>query len=72
VNIEDVYAFSYVPANDSARRQDGWLFDVRDEYARMGVPNERWTLSDVNVHYAVGAQRHHAYKRSFATHTPNI
>lgn len=51
---EDLYAFSYNPKQNDSERLKGWqVIDLAKEYARMGVPNEKWKLSDANREYKV-------------------
>ncbi|XP_071990422.1 phosphatidylinositol-3,5-bisphosphate 3-phosphatase MTMR6 [Engystomops pustulosus] len=54
VRYEDLYAFSYNPKQKEAERILGCqCIDLKDEYKRMGVPNDYWQLSDVNRDYKV-------------------
>lgn len=54
VNVEDVYAFSYVPSSNEFMQTDGWnSVGMMDDYARLGVPNETWVETDFNAGYAV-------------------
>ncbi|KAM3935268.1 phosphatidylinositol-3,5-bisphosphate 3-phosphatase MTMR6 [Leptodactylus fuscus] len=54
VRYEDLYAFSYNPKQKEAERVLGWqCIDLKDEYERMGLPNDYWKLSDVNRDYKV-------------------
>jgi len=43
-------------SSTSTDSKDGYAWDIRDEYALMGVDatNTKWTLSDLNAEYAVG------------------
>ncbi|KAK2169772.1 hypothetical protein LSH36_7g15018, partial [Paralvinella palmiformis] len=51
VDLNDLYAFHYT-APDIPDKQTGWnFFDLQSEYLRMGVPNENWTLSNINKDY---------------------
>ncbi|XP_066114405.1 myotubularin-related protein 6 isoform X2 [Saccopteryx bilineata] len=51
---EDLYAFSYNPKQNDSDRLRGWqLFDLAEEYKRMGVPNSNWQLSDANREYKI-------------------
>ncbi|KAG8448126.1 hypothetical protein GDO86_015284 [Hymenochirus boettgeri] len=51
---EELYAFSYNPNPDKDERALGWkLIDLKMEYLRMGVPNDHWTLTDINKDYKV-------------------
>ncbi len=50
--IEDLYAFVYKPDFDAS--VNGWaLYNAEREYARMGVPNELWTLTPENNAFQV-------------------
>lgn len=36
-------------------RHSGWvMYDAVGEYARMGIPNQHWVMSDLNDNYEVG------------------
>ncbi|XP_012287282.1 myotubularin-related protein 6 isoform X2 [Orussus abietinus] len=49
---EDLYCFSYRPKKDTFPRHLGWnFFDIRSEFQRLGVPNEKWSLSYLNTNY---------------------
>ena len=55
--LEDLYAFSYTPKDENLTRSAGWaLFDIRSEYARMGLPSDDWFLNNCNKDYQVGLQ----------------
>ncbi|KAK3728847.1 hypothetical protein QZH41_020231 [Actinostola sp. cb2023] len=52
--LEDLYAFSYSPQSEKLTRSAGWaLFDIKSEYARMGVPSELWTATTTNRGYKI-------------------
>ncbi|XP_007109969.1 phosphatidylinositol-3-phosphate phosphatase MTMR7 isoform X6 [Physeter macrocephalus] len=54
VKYEELYCFSFNPKLDREEREQGWmLIDLREEYKRMGLPNNYWQLSDVNRDYRV-------------------
>ena len=54
-DIESLYAFSFSQQLDYPKDY-GWdMHDTRTEYLRMGVPNEHWVLSNINVEYEVSA-----------------
>ncbi|XP_040099087.1 myotubularin-related protein 7 [Oryx dammah] len=54
VKYEELYCFSFNPKLDREEREQGWmLIDLREEYKRMGLPNDYWQLSDVNREYRV-------------------
>ncbi|KAJ6662289.1 hypothetical protein lerEdw1_012453 [Lerista edwardsae] len=51
---DELYAFSYNPKQNEDERVQGWqLFDLAEEYNRMGVANSDWQLSDVNRDYKI-------------------
>ncbi|OCT67441.1 myotubularin-related protein 8 [Xenopus laevis] len=51
---EDLYAFAYNPTPDKADRAVGWKqVALEVEFLRMGIPNEFWTLTDLNKDYKV-------------------
>jgi len=53
-NLEDLYAFSYSPQSEKLTRSAGWaLFDIKSEYARMGVPSDLWIATSANQNYEV-------------------
>eukprot|EP00035_Acanthoeca_spectabilis_P023972 m.451804 g.451804 ORF g.451804 m.451804 type:complete len:782 (-) comp20213_c0_seq1:177-2522(-) len=52
VKLDELYAFQYLP--DYFSEVDGWKFyNPEAEYARFGVPNDKWVLSPVNFNYEV-------------------
>ncbi|CAH1174176.1 unnamed protein product [Phaedon cochleariae] len=52
LRFQDLYCFSYTPPAEEIQRSEGWgLFDLQSEYQRMGVPNDQWCLSNLNVDY---------------------
>ncbi|XP_072361699.1 phosphatidylinositol-3,5-bisphosphate 3-phosphatase MTMR8 isoform X2 [Scyliorhinus torazame] len=52
VLFEELYAFSYNPKQNEMDRGMGWkMLDIREEFQRMGVPNEYWEQTDVNEGY---------------------
>ncbi|XP_078067488.1 phosphatidylinositol-3,5-bisphosphate 3-phosphatase MTMR8 isoform X1 [Mustelus asterias] len=52
VVFEELYAFSYNPKQKEMDRGMGWkMIDIREEFQRMGVPNEYWEQTDVNESY---------------------
>uniref|UniRef100_UPI00398E601C phosphatidylinositol-3,5-bisphosphate 3-phosphatase MTMR8 isoform X3 n=1 Tax=Pristiophorus japonicus TaxID=55135 RepID=UPI00398E601C len=52
VECEELYAFSYNPKQNETDRGIGWkTIDLREEFQRMGVPNEYWAQTDVNEGY---------------------
>ncbi|XP_030749831.1 myotubularin-related protein 6 [Sitophilus oryzae] len=51
-NIEDLYCFTYKAPIEEISKNVGWtFFDFQSEYQRMGVPNEQWSLSNLNEDY---------------------
>ena len=62
VDGSSLAAFTYVPPSSTSSdstatsAKDAYSWDIRDEYALMGVDatNAKWTLSDLNAEYAVG------------------
>ncbi|KAM8952874.1 phosphatidylinositol-3,5-bisphosphate 3-phosphatase MTMR8 [Pelodytes ibericus] len=51
---DELYAFSYNPNPDQDDRVMGWkTIDMRLEFARMGIPNTYWDLSDLNKDYKI-------------------
>ena len=60
--IEKLYAFSYRPSPPE-REFNGWeIYDVRQEFARMGVSEKSmdrgWRISEVNEDYQVEKSTH--------------
>ncbi|XP_034970101.2 myotubularin-related protein 7 [Zootoca vivipara] len=54
VKYEELYCFSFNPKLNKEEREQGWnLTNMKEEYNRMGVPNNYWQLSDVNRDYRV-------------------
>ncbi|XP_031549865.1 myotubularin-related protein 6-like [Actinia tenebrosa] len=50
--IEDLYAFTYSPQTEKLTKTAGWaLFDIKSEYARMGLPSDLWTSTSMNNDY---------------------
>lgn len=51
--IEALYCFHYI-CPEVPDKRDGWLdFNLADDYARMGVPNEQWKLCTLNASYSM-------------------
>ncbi|KFD67174.1 hypothetical protein M514_11696 [Trichuris suis] len=51
-SIEDLPAFSYVPHSKDLRQEDGWDDNCGyDDYARLGLPNEKWAVSELNKNF---------------------
>ena len=56
--LEDLYAFHYTD-HEIKNKSEGWdLFDIQSEFLRMGVPNENWVLSRINMKYEVRSHIH--------------
>ncbi|CAB1340913.1 unnamed protein product [Coregonus sp. 'balchen'] len=54
LSYEELYAFSYNPKQNEQQREEGWqLIDLGAEFERMGVPCDRWQLTDVNRDYKI-------------------
>ncbi|XP_067903498.1 myotubularin-related protein 8 [Heterodontus francisci] len=52
VEFEELYAFSYNPKQKEMDRGIGWkTIDIKEEFHRMGVPNDHWEQTDVNEGY---------------------
>lgn len=58
VNLQDVYAFTYVPSNKEINMKAGWNSSdlVYADYTRMGLPNHNWLMSDFNLNYSVNCR----------------
>ncbi|XP_078496234.1 phosphatidylinositol-3,5-bisphosphate 3-phosphatase MTMR8 isoform X2 [Lissotriton helveticus] len=57
-NHEDLYAFSYNPKFCPEEKEAGWkLIDVKEDFSRMGIPNEHWQITDVNKGYEAAVCR---------------
>lgn len=51
-NIEDLYCFTYTVSVSDSSKSRGWdCFNLLAEYQRMGVPNEHWSLTELNREY---------------------
>lgn len=54
MNIESVYAFSYVSEMRDLKRSDGWQHvELDKDYSRLGLPNAKWSLTDLNQDHGV-------------------
>ncbi|XP_050544918.1 myotubularin-related protein 6 isoform X2 [Daktulosphaira vitifoliae] len=52
VKIEDLYCFLYKSNSDKISKSAGWeSFNLENEYKRMNVPNETWSLTTLNQDY---------------------
>ena len=50
----ELYAFQYRPDSSTVKQSSGWmLFDAVAEYERMGVPNDHWKATTLNINYEV-------------------
>lgn len=50
-NIQSLYCF-YYNSNDTPDKSIGWdFFNTRNEYKRMNVPNNEWSLCTLNMKY---------------------
>lgn len=51
----DLYAFQYKPKEwDLMKQSSGWiLYDAQNEYGRMGLPNDYWKHTKLNLNYEV-------------------
>lgn len=47
-----MYCFNYQPAKDDFPKNTGWeYFKLESEFKRMRVPNDIWTLCNLNMNY---------------------
>ncbi|XP_054736354.1 myotubularin-related protein 8 isoform X1 [Anastrepha obliqua] len=52
VSINKLYCFNYQPAKDDFPKSSGWdFFKLENEFRRMRVPNDIWTLCTLNMNY---------------------
>ncbi|KRY77383.1 Myotubularin-related protein 6 [Trichinella pseudospiralis] len=52
--IEDLPAFCFVPEMKDLMQSEGWNeINMYDDYARLGLPNDNWTISDLNKNFEV-------------------
>lgn len=52
VSINKLYCFNYQPAKDDFPKNAGWdYFKLENEFKRMRVPNDTWTLCNLNANY---------------------
>lgn len=52
--MEDLYCFHYTSSTEDIPKTAGWnFFDVQAEFQRMRVPNEQWSLTNLNEFYEV-------------------
>ncbi|XP_025016172.1 myotubularin-related protein 6 isoform X2 [Tetranychus urticae] len=55
-SINDLFCFQYSAFNEDLGHDKSiaWnKFDIRKEYMRMGLPNEDWSITDINVDYSL-------------------
>ena len=48
---ESLYAFRYTPKHPISKEKGWKLFKPEHEFARMGLPNKHWCLSELNKEY---------------------
>uniref|UniRef100_A0A1A9W9M5 Myotubularin phosphatase domain-containing protein n=1 Tax=Glossina brevipalpis TaxID=37001 RepID=A0A1A9W9M5_9MUSC len=52
VSINKLYCFNYQPVKDDLPKSAGWdFFKLENEFKRMRVPNDIWTLCSLNANY---------------------
>lgn len=52
MHISKLYCFSYSPGQVNVMKNTGWnYFALENEYKRMSVPNDKWTLCTLNQSY---------------------
>ncbi|XP_055379652.1 myotubularin-related protein 6 isoform X2 [Condylostylus longicornis] len=52
VSINKLYAFSYSPGKEDFPKSAGWdFFKLENEFKRMKVPNDQWSLCNLNQNY---------------------
>lgn len=52
VSFKNLYCFQYQSRNDDLPKPTGWdFFKLENEFKRMKVPNDQWTLSTLNQKY---------------------
>lgn len=52
VSINKLYCFNYTPTKDEFPKAAGWdFFKLENEFKRMRIPNDKWTLSSLNQNY---------------------
>ena len=52
VHIRNLYCFHYTSSNEDLVKTAGWdYFKMNNELKRMRVPNDRWTLCNLNQNY---------------------
>ena len=52
VHIKNLYCFQYTSRSEDLPKKAGWdYFKLENEFRRMRVPNEEWTLCNLNQNY---------------------
>ncbi|XP_031616329.1 myotubularin-related protein 6 isoform X3 [Contarinia nasturtii] len=52
VHIQNLYCFQYTSSNEELPKSTGWdFFSLETEFKRQHVPNDRWTLCNLNKTY---------------------
>lgn len=52
VHIQNLYCFQYTSSNEELPKTTGWdFFSLETEFKRQNVPNDRWTLCNLNKTY---------------------
>lgn len=52
VHIQNLYCFHYTSSNEELSKPTGWeFFTLENEFKRQHVPNDRWTLCNLNKSY---------------------
>ncbi|KAL5286475.1 MTMR6 family protein [Megaselia abdita] len=52
ISIDKLYCFNYSPGKEDYQKSTGWdFFRLENEFKRMRVPNDRWTLCSQNQNY---------------------
>eukprot|EP00753_Platysulcus_tardus_P018440 PLAT6864.2.p1 GENE.PLAT6864.2~~PLAT6864.2.p1 ORF type:complete len:1056 (+),score=499.15 PLAT6864.2:41-3169(+) len=53
-SIENIFAFYYRLSTAVSPSEDGWnIYEPREEFRRVGVPNSTWRLTEVNKRYGL-------------------
>lgn len=54
ISIDKLYCFNYSPGKEDYQKSTGWdFFRLENEFKRMRVPNDRWTLCSLNQDYNI-------------------
>lgn len=52
IHIQNLYCFQYTSSNEELPKSAGWdFFSLEAEFKRQSVPNDRWTLCNLNKTY---------------------